>query len=188
MSDAVDVTGYYNNGMSWEEFLEGSSKNVERMRVFYDEFEFDEETAAFFNGRTPLQVLVIAEDWCPDVAQNAAMIAKISDEVPGMELSVVLRDDNPDLMNEFLTDGRKRIPVIVFFDMTFRELARWTGRCGLADKWIFEEVLQNRTRNWSDMDKAELEAFNEEYDRRFRKTYARESLEEWQHLLLDEDY
>jgi len=101
---------------------------------------------------------------------------------------VVLRDDNPDLMNEYLTDGRKRVPVIAFFDMTLRELARWTGRCGSADKWIFEEVLQDRTRDWSDMNKAELKAFNEEYDRRFRETYARESLKEWQHLLLDEDY
>lgn len=184
----VDSASYYNNGLSWEEFLAGARNNADRMQTFYDEFDFDEETAVFFNGRTPLQVLAIVEDWCPDVVQNASMIAKISDEVPGMELSLVLRDENPELMSEYLTDGKQRIPVIAFFDMTFRELGRWTGRCRSADEWIFAEVLQNRTRSWADMDKAELSAFNEEYDRRFRDTYARESLEEWQHLLLDEDY
>lgn len=183
---SVEPADYYNTGMSWEEFLASSLKNVDRMKAFYDEFDFDDDTAVFFNGRTPLQVLAIGEDWCPDVVQNVAMLAKIADGVPGMELSIVRRDENPELMAEYLTNGNKRIPVVAFFDMAFRELARWTGRCREADEWIGGEILEGTS--WEKMSTEQLAAFNEEYDRRFRDSYARASLSEWQHLMEDEDF
>jgi len=183
---SVDPADYYNTGMSWDEFLAGSLKNVDRMKAFYDEFDFDDDTAVFFNGRTPLQVLVIAEDWCPDVVQNVAMLAKIADGVPGMEVSIVRRDENTELMAQYLTNEKKRIPVIAFFDMTFREIARWTGRCREADEWIKGEILESTT--WDEMSEEALASFSVEYDRRYRESYARASLSEWQHLMEDEDF
>ncbi|MCI0451055.1 MAG: thioredoxin family protein, partial [Candidatus Latescibacteria bacterium] len=83
----IDVTPYYNQGLSWSQFVDAAGEDAPRMRAFYDAFEFDEDVLSFFNGRTPLQVLAIAEPWCPDVIQNVAVAARISDEVPGMELS-----------------------------------------------------------------------------------------------------
>ena len=173
--------------MSWEEFVDGAGDNADRMKAFYDGFDFDDEQMAFWNNRTPLSVLGIVEDWCPDVVQNIPVIAKISDEVPGMELALVKRDDNPELMGEFLTNGNRRIPVIVFYDMTFRELGRWTGRCKPADEWIFSEVLDGK-RKFNDLSENELKSFSEEYDKRYRDSYARVSIDEWQHLLMDEDF
>jgi hypothetical protein len=182
----VDLAHYYNNGMSWSEFVQGAGRNAERMRRLYDAFDFDEETAVFFNGRTPLQVLAIVEDWCPDVALNVAMLAKIAEEVPGMELSLVRRDENAELMDAYLSDGRRRVPTIIFMDMTFRELGRWSGRSKSADEWILGEVAKQR--RWDEMSAQDLAAFNEEYDRRFRERYAREALAEWQMLLEDEEF
>ncbi len=183
----IDVAPYYNNGMSWKQFVEGAAHNADRMRAFYDAFDFDEDTLTFFNGRTPLQVLVIAEDWCPDTAQNVAVVARIADEVPGMELSVVRRDAQPELMAEYRTGDRDRIPVVAFFDMTFRELARWAGRCKSADAWIFDEVLKG-TKDVTKLTGKAGQEFNEEYDRRYRERYVWDTLTEWQHLLEDEDY
>ncbi|HEX5130943.1 MAG TPA: thioredoxin family protein [Candidatus Krumholzibacteria bacterium] len=183
----IDVAPFYNHGMSWAQFLETATANRGRLQSFYDAFDFDEETLTFFNGRTPLQVLAIAEDWCPDVAQNVAVIARIADEVPGMELSIVRREGNAGLMAEYATGGKERIPVIAFYDMTFRELARWAGRCRAADAWIFDEVLAG-TRDIMSLAGDAGRAFNDEYDRRYRDTYAWESIKEWQHLLEDQDY
>jgi hypothetical protein len=183
----IDVAPYYNAGLSWKQFLESAQHNADRMRDYYDAFEFDEDTLSFFNGRTPLQVLAIAEDWCPDVAQNLAVAARISDEVPGMELSIVRRAEAPELMNEYAVDGKERIPVVAFFDMTFRELARWSGRCRPADQWIFGEVLKG-TRDITSLSGAASSAFASEYDKRFREKYVWETISEWQHLLEDQDY
>ena len=183
----IDVAQHYNTGMSWKEFLDATSRNKERLQSFYDAFDFDEETLTFFNGRTPLQVLAIAEDWCPDVVQNLGVIARIADEVPGMELSIVRREGNPELMTEYATGGKNRIPVVAFFDMTFRELARWAGRCKAADAWIFDEVLKG-TRDVASLQGAAAKEFGETYDKRYRETYVWETIREWQHLLEDEDY
>jgi hypothetical protein len=183
----IDVAPYYNNGMSWRQFLDAAGDNKARLQAFYDAFDFDEEVLTFFNGRTPLQVLAIAEDWCPDVAQNLAVIARISDEVPGMELSIVRREGNAELMAEYATGGKERIPVVAFYDMTFRELARWAGRCRAADAWIFGEVLKG-TRDVTSLSGDAADRFNREYDRRFRESYVWDTISEWQHLLEDEDY
>jgi hypothetical protein len=183
---SVDPADFYNNGMSWDEFVASATHNIDRMKMFYDEFEFDEDTAVFFASRSPLQVLVIGEDWCPDVVQNVAMVAKIGEEVPGMEVSIVGRDDNPELMDQYLTGGSRRIPVIVFFDMTFRELGRWTGRCKPADEWIFGEVVPDR--DFSKLDENALAQFRDEFDKRYRDTWVWTTIDEWQHLLMDEDF
>lgn len=183
----IDVAPFYNQGLSWEQFVASAGEHAARMRAFYDAFDFDEEVLSFYNGRTPLQVLAIAEPWCPDVIQNLAVVARISNEVPGMELSIALRDRSPALMQEYATGGKDRIPVIAFFDMTFRELARWSGRCKKADAWIFSEVLKG-TRDVMSLIGSGAQAFNAEYDRRYRETYVWDTISEWQHLLEDEDY
>jgi hypothetical protein len=90
-------------------------------------------------------------------------------------------------MAEYVTAGKNRIPVIAFFDMTFRELGRWSGRCKSADAWIFSEVLSG-TRDVMSLNGEKARAFNEEYDRRFRASYVWDTINEWQHLLEDQDY
>lgn len=180
----IDVAPYYNGGLSWKQFLASAKANADQMEDYYGAFEFDEDVISFFNGRTPLQVLAIAEDWCPDVVQTLSVCARLCDEVPGMELSVVRKSDAPELMNEYAFNGKERIPVVAFFDMTFRELGRWSGRCRSADQWIFEEVLKD-TRDITTVADGE---FEREFDKRFRETYVWETISEWQHLLEDEDY
>ncbi|HKW12852.1 MAG TPA: thioredoxin family protein [Candidatus Krumholzibacteria bacterium] len=182
----IDVAPYYNGGLSWKQFI-SSAKAASQMQDYYGAFDFDEDVISFFNGRTPLQVLAIAEDWCPDVVQSVAVLARLCDEVPGMELSVVLKKNAPELMNEYATDGKERIPVVAFFDMTFRELARWSGRCKSADQWIFSEVLKG-TRDITTLSGAAATSFNSEFDKRFRDKYVWETINEWQHLLEDQDY
>ena len=104
-----------------------------------------------------------------------------------MELSIVKKADAPELMGEYASNGKERIPVVAFFDMTFRELARWSGRCKNADKWIFDEVLKG-TRDIGTLSGAAAASFNTEFDKRFREKYVWETISEWQHLLEDQDY
>jgi hypothetical protein len=182
----IDVAQHYNTGLSWKEFLAASAEK-ERLQSFYDAFDFDEETLTVYNGRTPLQVLAIADEWCPDVIQNLAVIARIADEVPGMELSIVSSKGSAELMAEYATDGKHRIPVVAFYDMTFRELARWAGRCKAADAWIFDEVLKG-TRDIMSLQGAAAKEFNQAYDARYRETYVWDTIREWQHLFEDEDF
>jgi hypothetical protein len=60
--------------------------------------------------------LVIAESWCGDAAQILPVINKMADVTSKIDLRIVLRDENEDLMNLFLTNGTKSIPKLIIID------------------------------------------------------------------------
>lgn len=60
--------------------------------------------------------LVISESWCGDAAQILPILHKMAQISKKIELRIVLRDDNQDLMNLFLTNGTKSIPKLIILD------------------------------------------------------------------------
>jgi hypothetical protein len=79
--------------------------------------------------------LVISEGWCGDAAQILPIVHKMAEESGKIELKIVLRDENEDLMNLFLTKKAKAIPVIIVIDKTTGDvLGSWGPRPkGAAD-------------------------------------------------------
>lgn len=60
--------------------------------------------------------LVISEGWCGDAAQILPVINKMAEVSDKIDLRIVLRDDNENLMNLFLTNGTKSIPKLIIID------------------------------------------------------------------------
>jgi hypothetical protein len=71
----------------------------------------------------------LAEAWCGDVYRELPTVARIA-EATGMSLRVFLRDENPDIMDEFLSnEGKSRaIPVFVFYTKETRYITHFTER------------------------------------------------------------
>lgn len=67
-----------------------------------------------FNNR--ITWLVLTESWCGDAAHVIPVINKIADLNDGIDLRLVLRDENEDLMNGYLTNGAKAIPKLIAID------------------------------------------------------------------------
>lgn len=73
--------------------------------------------------------MVISEHWCGDSAQNLPYLAEIAKLNSNIDLRIILRDGNPEIMDAYLTDGNLRsIPVLVVFDYEGNELFRWGPR------------------------------------------------------------
>ena len=74
--------------------------------------------------------LVIAEGWCADGAQILPIFDKMAlDSDKKIELKVVLRDDNEELMSHFLTNGARAIPKLIVIDKeTGDVVADWGPR------------------------------------------------------------
>jgi hypothetical protein len=90
---------------------------------------------------------MLAEDWCGDVIANTPIVGRIASEVDTLNLKVFLRDQNEDLMNQFLKEGKyKSIPTVVFFDDEFNELGRWIERPESVTK-LREEKRQTLYRD-----------------------------------------
>jgi thiol-disulfide isomerase/thioredoxin len=80
----------------------------------------------------PATVLAIGEPWCPDVFRGMPVIAKLC-EATGLDLKIFFRDQNLDIMNEFLyKDEFQSIPTLVFYDKDMNKLGVWHERAQKA--------------------------------------------------------
>ncbi len=99
--------------------------------------------------------LVISEPWCGDAAQTLPYLNKIVQHSDNIDLKIVLRDENLDLMNQFLTNGSQSIPIIIMLDEAMNVLQTFGPRSKAATKLVtdykkehgviddaFKEILQ----------------------------------------------
>jgi hypothetical protein len=91
--------------------------------------------AAALHGRWHL--LVLSEDWCGDAVNTVPFVARLADLTPGLDLRVVGRDANPDLMDTHLTGVARSIPVIILYDEAFVERGWWGPRPAPLQEWVF---------------------------------------------------
>jgi hypothetical protein len=87
--------------------------------------------------------LVIAEGWCGDAAQILPIINKVSEASDNIDFKIVLRDENEDLMNQYLTNGSKSIPKVLILDHENNVLDTWGPRPGVASKMVVDYKTQN---------------------------------------------
>src|SRR5579883_3082777 len=120
----------FEQGMTYDEFKAQMTRNQDRFIENERQLELDPaDIAAFKNLPRPLNVLVIAEDWCGDVIANLPILGRIDRKSGKLHLRVFLRDQNLDLMDQYLNQGQFRsIPVFVFFDAQFNEVGRFIER------------------------------------------------------------
>lgn len=84
--------------------------------------------------------LILTEGWCGDAAQNIPPIEKIANENDGIEAHYLLRDDNLELMDKYLTNGGRAIPKLICLDAdTLAEIGTWGSRPTVADE-LFKKL------------------------------------------------
>lgn len=70
--------------------------------------------------------LVITEAWCGDGAQSIPHLAKLADLNPLITLKIMFRDEHPELMDAYLTNGNRSIPKLVAMTADLKqELFTW---------------------------------------------------------------
>lgn len=97
-----------------ESYLEYTKMNVQRMNRWDKTAKISPELDEVVTSISAPQVwLVITEAWCGDAAQTIPFMAKLADLNPMIELKLLLRDENPELMDAYLTAGARSIPVLI---------------------------------------------------------------------------
>jgi hypothetical protein len=81
-----------------------------------------------YTPKNKLKWILLAEAWCGDVAQNLPYIASISKRVQNIDLKILLRDENPELMNEHLTNGTRSIPKLICLNESGKCIGSWGPR------------------------------------------------------------
>ncbi|HEX6819179.1 MAG TPA: thioredoxin family protein [Ktedonobacterales bacterium] len=138
----------FESGMTIDEFKAQMRENRDKLERSEVEAVIPPEERAFYAGLPePLNVLVLAEDWCPDVVAGLSLVSKLAQETGKLNVRVLLRDQHLDVADQYLKEGKYRsIPVLVFFDQQMRQIgyiierpARATAEMRAArDRYIAE--------------------------------------------------
>ncbi|WP_269221616.1 thioredoxin family protein [Flavobacterium sp. IMCC34518] len=100
-----------------EDLLHYSTLNESRLKRLDKTITVPEEISLKLKGLEKEYIwLVIAEGWCGDAAQILPILNKMAAETNKIDLKIVLRDSNDDLMNHFLTNGARAIPKLLIID------------------------------------------------------------------------
>ena len=126
-------------GMTYAEYMDSIKVNKARFEEYYASVSLDAGAAAALQGLAgaaggPARMMVIGEDWCGDVVRELLVLARVA-EAAGLELRIFPRDENHDIMNEFLKEGKyMSIPVAVFYDQGHQYIGHWIERSAAANR------------------------------------------------------
>ena len=128
--------------MTFQDYLAAADMNVPTMRENFLDFAIAPEHDAFFRALTDklgpgaIVVLAISESWCGDCVENLPIMARLASEYPVFLLRIYQRDTNLDIMDEYLTDGKRTIPIFVFYDRDGSEIGRFVERPQGAHEYL----------------------------------------------------
>ena len=104
--------------------------NLQRTKRVHKTFKPDAELIEAINRINLRQYwMVLTENWCGDSAQNLPYLAIIAKLNSNIELRILKRDENLEIMDMYLTNGKSRsIPKLVTFDENGNEIFQWGPR------------------------------------------------------------
>jgi hypothetical protein len=123
-----------------EDLTHYSTLNETRMNRLDKTIKITEENSLKLKSLNSEYIwLVISEGWCGDAAQLLPIINKMAVESGKIDLRIVLRDENEELMKLFLTNKNKAIPILIVVDKeTGSVLGKWGPRPKSAADLIIE--------------------------------------------------
>ena len=149
LQKAISYTGYRNlvrnlltEGKSTgpeqsKDLTNYSTLNDRRMKRLDKTIKISKDTIQEFKKvKQPQTWLVLTEGWCGDAAQNLPILNKIASGTANIDFKIVLRDENLDLMDLFLTNGGRSIPKLVALDKDNNVLYLWGPRPAIATKMV----------------------------------------------------
>jgi hypothetical protein len=114
----------------------------------------------------PQTWLVLSEGWCGDASQSLPVMKALADLNPNIQLRVLLRDENPELMDQYLTNGIARsIPKLIALDPeTGTVLFTWGPRpaalqesfYGMRSEGLPYDVIKEELQRWYNKDKTDI--------------------------------
>lgn len=142
-----------------DEILHYSKLNDTRMNRLDKNMMLDVEVAEkLISLKAKYDWIVLSEGWCGDAAQILPILNKMAEATDAISLKIVLRDENEDLMNQFLTNGAKSIPKLIIVNRETNQIINsWGPRPQTAidlvlnykkEFGVIDETLKTNLQKW----------------------------------------
>lgn len=166
MTDGIDYRDHWERGFTFDRFLsEEVEKNLSLWEGIYKRGRTPDWVArrsAVVGGRWKL--LVLAEDWCGDASNTVPVLARFAEDLPNFELRIIKRDENLEVMDRFLTNGTRSIPMAIILDEDFEPAGVWGPRPAELQEFVVGEKAKGErpakeiyadSRRWYARDRGE---------------------------------
>ncbi len=138
---------FFDQGETPQAFLESMQQVRPKFEQHLAESRLSaDQTQALGQLPKDLNVMAIAEEWSGDVLYFLPPLLRMA-ETAGWKVRIFRRDRFPELILPYRKENLYHsIPVFVFFDQDFNEIARWIERPAAATRMIDDESLKLRRR------------------------------------------
>lgn len=136
-----DLRAYWKNAFSWDDYLNREvQQNADLWKSLYGRAAVSDAARERANGLGgSWRILVISEDWCGDAFNTVPVMARLAEAVSGIELRVVKRDQNLELMDAFLTNGSRSIPIAIVLRDDDTVAGHWGPRPPELQEFVLSE-------------------------------------------------
>lgn len=112
-----------------EAMVDYTRLNMQRTRRWMKQYRPSEGLTQTMLEMRGMIWLVLTEPWCGDAAHNIPPMVKMAELNPEVELRFLFRDEHPELMDHFMTDGGRSVPkLIVIQPDTLQIIGTWGPR------------------------------------------------------------
>ncbi|MCP8968629.1 thioredoxin family protein [Ectobacillus ponti] len=137
----MTLLDWFAKGMTYEAYVDSMTVNKEELQHIYDSVQLVEEANKVFTKAQGQnwKVVVLTADWCGDAMLCVPIMQRLC-ELAGFETRFLVRDENLELMDQYLTNGTSRaIPIFIFMDEAGNEKMVWGPRSPRVQELITAE-------------------------------------------------
>lgn len=132
----------YESGETFAEFMARPKTNQDLWSAIFKRVVIPIEKSARVEALGGhWRLLVLNEDWCGDSVNILPIVAKLADSVSNMDLRILGRDANHDIMDAHLTGTSRSIPIVILLNDRFHECGWWGPRPFALQEWVRKEGM-----------------------------------------------
>ena len=122
------------------ELVQYTKLNIQRMHRWDKTAMLNEHLVEKLKGVQDKWIwLILTEGWCGDAAQSIPVLVKMAAVNDNISVKLLLRDENLELMNQYLTNGARSIPKLICLQAsTLTEIGTWGPRPAVLQAMVME--------------------------------------------------
>lgn len=121
----MGLNQWFEKGLSSEEYINLLEYHEDHFKTVYQNFSVPEDHTFFSSlQKKNVRAIVLAEVWCGHCMLNIPVLLRLAEKV-NMPVRFLNRDENLELMDQYLTNGNRTIPIFIFIDQKGNEIAKW---------------------------------------------------------------
>ena len=132
---------WWGTGLTWERYL--ADEIVEHRELWEGVYRKSKTPTWALEELDEIgrhwNLIAIAEDWCGDASNLVPIFARLAEASQRIDLRILKRDEHPDLMDLYLTNDSRSIPIVVIMDEEFRPAGRWGPRPTALQEVVLRE-------------------------------------------------